>query len=578
MQTIAVLSLLFGLSLPIADAEAHAPTLGQGDTLILADPGDAYYSLAEEIAQHETLPIVHSLDQVLAQDPVFLLWVVSPTSLSDQALVKFGLAMRDRPSALSVGIISGLTLEDARQLWRRAPQARGERAVAVNAANPSGHIEAQVATVGMGQATVQPLTKANLIQSLQNADYLTFTGHGGKSYLALEKGLSLRSADIPALSPVVIATASCNTFRPWEDQSIALAFVGQGAAAYAGFAYSPNAGYLIGAYEGLPFRYTWPDFPIGHAVQVQNHGTLQGFAQFPIYYLLGDPRIALQDDAPYRLVGSRVSDNTLTLSYAGAPPGFMPVYIPDAARYSFAKIPGVGAVWEQDPFYNANLQMANIGHAKFVLFDHPGGDFSLQLGARPPWYWVVGDILTDALDDTLLYIQQSSGDIISLAAAAIVLVVIGWLLWRKRMEIRPLALAVITGLGFATLHGLYALARLDRVTITSKQVAFRPLSPVATFLLVGCGLFLFLNARSWRGRLIAVWVASFHALAPGVLGTAIIAVLNTFFFKPQLGTGLYNYALGLQPLVVLLLESILFGLVFSMLRRQKPQRGLIESA
>jgi len=166
------------------------------------------------------------------------------------------------------------------------------------------------------------------------------------------------------------------------------------------------AGYLIGAYRGLPFRYTWPGYPIGHAVQVQNHGTLQGFAQIPYYFLLGDPRIALQAEPAYRQVGAETSAGTLTISYAGAPVGVIPVRIPGGARFSFVEVSGAGVAWEREPFYNSRLQMADIGDDKFVLFEHKGGDFDLQLRTRPPWYWVPADILMDALDGTLLFLQE----------------------------------------------------------------------------------------------------------------------------------------------------------------------------
>jgi hypothetical protein len=50
----------------------------------------------------------------------------------------------------------------------------------------------------------------------------------------------------------------------------------------------------------LPFRYTWPGFPIGHVVQFQNRGAVQDFAAFPYCFLLGDPRITVQSAPAYR--------------------------------------------------------------------------------------------------------------------------------------------------------------------------------------------------------------------------------------------------------------------------------------
>jgi hypothetical protein len=492
---------------------------------------------------------------------------VSPRFLSDEIMVDFGLALRDRPLAVSVGIISGKSLEDARSLWLRAPEVKGERVFAANALNPAGNIAAELVEFGQEGTTIQPLDRAKLLESLAVADYLTFSGHGGSSYLRLGENSKLQSGQLPRLPSTVVATSSCNTFRLWDEDSLPLDMVRQGAAAYAGFVFSPNSGYLIGAYGDVPFRYTWPEFPIGHAVQVQNHGTLQGFAQLPYYWLLGDPRIALQAEAPYRLVESRSSNGSLTLSYADAPPGIIPVRIPGGARYHFVDIPGVSAAWERDPFYNARLQMVNSGDDKFILFEHQGGDFRLRLQANPSWVWVVGDVLADSLDTTYLFFHEHGSDVIMLVAGILTLLPAAWLLLRKKASLRSLVPALLTGLGFAVLHGLYAWARLERLTITSKIVGFKPLSLISTFLLAGCGAFLFLNARSWRGRVVAVLVAALSALLPAALQFGLFFIANNLAPRGMFDVGLWNASLGTQPLIVLAFECILFGLVFFGLNR-----------
>jgi hypothetical protein len=557
-QSIVFLWLLLALISPIAQSP------GRDDTLILADPGDPYYALAEEMAQRETVPIVHTLDRALAQDPTFLLWVVSPGFLSDRVMIDFGLALRDRPSSVSVGIISGKTLEDARALWLRASEVKGERIYAANALNPAGNIVAEIIEFSPEGIAVQPLNQANLLESLKAADYWTFSGHGGSSYLRLDEHEKLESGQIPRLPSTVVATSSCNTFRLWDENSLPLDMVRQGAAAYAGFVFSPNSGYLIGAYGDAPLRYTWPEFPIGHAIQVQNRGTLQGFARLPYYWLLGDPRIALQAEAPYRLVESQSSNGSLTLFYADAPSGIIPVRVPGGARYRFVDIPGVSAAWDHDPFYNARLQIANIGDDKFILFEHEGGDFSLRLRSNPSWIWVVGDILADSLDTTYLFFHEHGSDIIMLVVGIILLPVV-WLLLRKKASSRTLVPALLTGLGFAVIHGVYAWARLERLTVTSKVVGFHPLSLVSTFLLASCGAFLFLNAKSWRGRLVAVLVATLNALLPAVLQLSLYAIANGLAPKLKLASGLWNASLGAQPLIVFMFECILFGLVFGVL-------------
>lgn len=559
------------LFLPLAVAPVPAPVSALAPetdlALILADPADPYYVLAQEMADLEDLSIAHSLGEALAAEPAFLLWVVSPGRLSDRAMIDFGLAMRDRPSAVATGIISGATLDDARALWQRAAVVRAERVYAVNAANPSGNIEAGI-TGGQGSVIERlPLTKTNLVQSLQQADYLTFTGHGSSAYLRLDDESTLRAADLPALPPLVVATGSCNTFRPWERDSIALAFVRQGAAAYAGFAYSPNEGYLMGEFDGLPFRYTWPGFPVGYVVQALNRGTLQGFASLPYYHLLGDPRLAFQAEAPYRLAGSQAGAGSLIQHYVDAPPGMIPVRVPGGARYASVEVPGVGLAWRGEPFYNARLQMVDVGDDKFVLLEHEGGDFTLHLRTRPPWLRAAADVVLDALDGTLLFFQDNGGSLLMLMAGALALAVIVVLLLRHKASPRLLLPAGLIGLVLATMHGLYALARLGHVSVTSKGVDFGLLAPASTFLLGACGAFFFFQAASWRGRAIALALATLGTLAPATLLLLLLGIADDVIMGHRLGVGLWNCRPGLQSLIVLGLGVAILGPVFHLVRK-----------
>ncbi len=533
-------------------------------TLVLAAADDPYYALAEEIAEQEGVPVVESLEEALALDPEFLLWVVSPSRMSDQVLVEAGHLLGGRESAVSLGVISGSTLDQARELWLRGTEVDGRLVVAANAANVSGHIGSGITVFGPGGTAYHPLTLSNLRRYLQRADYLTFTGHGGGGHLELDPDTLLRAQDIPDLSPMVVATASCNTFRIWGQDSIALEFVDQGAAAYAGFGYSPNEGYLIGEFLGVPLRYTWPDFPIGHVVQVQNKGAVKGFASFPYYYLLGDPRTALQTEAPYELVSDREGPEGRTLEYANAPRGFVPVRIQGGARYSFVEIPGVSSSWEQEPFYNARLQMANLGDDKYVLFQHGGGEFSLILRPSPPWYWPVVDLLSDSLDHTLIYLPQTGGDVMALFLGGTAWLAILRLLRRMEGGRSNLIASVAMGAAMASLHALYAYVRLDDVTITSKVVQFGPVPLLGTFLVTGCGAFLFLNSRSWRGKVLAIVLGTLPVWAAICFSVAVITTVNVIVFQPELGRGAYNYALGVLPAGALVVESLLLLVCFSL--------------
>ena len=68
--------------------------------------------------------------------------------------------------------------------------------MAINAANPSGNIQAGITEIVDEVTKRHPLTKANLVRSLQRASYLTFTGHGGGGWLGLDNETELRDSDI----------------------------------------------------------------------------------------------------------------------------------------------------------------------------------------------------------------------------------------------------------------------------------------------------------------------------------------------------------------------------------------------
>jgi hypothetical protein len=533
------------------------------ETVIVASPNDPYYDLAEEIGAAEHSPVVHSWEGALAGEAGFVLWVVSPHGMSDHDLVDLGLARQRQKSTVSIGIITGSSVEQARQLWLRRDQASGRLVVAANAANPSGHLQSRIVVFGAGGTAIHPLTLSNVQRYLERADYFTFTGHGGDGHLALDEETRLRAKDIPALSSIVVGTASCNTVRVWEEDSIALAFVDGGAAAYAGFAYSPNEGYLLGEFYGAPFRYTWPDFPIGHVVEIQNRGAVKGFARFPYYYLLGDPRISLQEEAPYRLIEDTEDGSARRLRYDRAPEGIIPLRIPGGARYSFVQIPGVISSWGPEPFYNSRLEMVDFGEDKYVLFEHPGGPFEVMLSERPPLYWPVADVLMDSLDHTLVYLPQTGGDVVALFTGGAFCLVLFRLLRRTRRARLYLVASVLTAVFLASLQGAYALARLDEVTITSKMVEFSPLAVVGTFLVTAPAAFFFLATRSWAARGVALAVATAPTWASIVFSFAIVGVANNFVFRRGLGASIYNHGLGLLPLPTLLVQAcaILFAFI-----------------
>lgn len=542
------------------------------ELVVLANSADPYYSLALEIAAAEGAPIVNDISEALACQPVYLLWVASPGWLTEAALVEYGLAMQEQPGAISTGILTASTLEGARQLWQRGSNVGGGHFIAANAANPSAHIdEGRILDISTGGSeTTRALTKNDFLAALQSADYLTFTGHGGKNFLGLSKSEKITPADIPGLGEVLIATGSCQTFRPWEAESIALRFIDQGAAAYAGFVFSPNEGYLIGEFDGLPFRYTWPEFPIGHVIQAQNQGTLQGFASFPFLFLLGNPRLALQSQPPYEVLADEQTEGRRILKLRNVPAGVTPIRIEGGAGYGFIHIPGVSSAAEGDPFYNSRLQMVDIHGDKYLLVISPGGELTLELSRIPPWYWYPQDVLLDSLDSVLIFNLQSGGEQIALLLTLPLLGWVAWMLFKRRLQGKKARLAILIGMGTTVLHGLYIYIRLDQVTMISKTLVFNPLGLLSTFLLVTIGALIYFHSTGWVGKVIAIGVVSFSFWSPLVFGLAILGLANILALNSAIGVGLYNYSLALLPGASLPGIIGLSGLVLWLVGRTVP--------
>jgi len=530
-------------------------------------------SLAEEIAHETNYRLVQSVAEALDGDPVYAIWVVSPGRFTDRDLVSYGVRVRHRRSAISLGFITGGTLEKAREFWNRSGQASAQRVAVINGRFPSARIlKGRILRFCEDGKKSEPLNLTSMRTVLQRSDYVSFTGHGTPTSLKLDANTAMRPEGVPLLPPLVLTTASCNTFRFWDRNSILLAFIDNGVAAYAGFSYSPNAGYLLGALDGLAFRYTWPEFPVGHAVQVLNEGCRQGFAYFPYYHLAGDPRIALAKEPPYQLVEDRRTPMGRTLVFSNAPAGVLPVRVPGGAGYRFVSIPGVTAASDCDWFYNSRLQMTDIAGDKYILFEHGGGDFTVELYPRPPATWVF-DRWLDALDFTLIYNMQNGGDIIQIIAGALALVWISFLL-RNRREAHYWPLSLLTGLSFAVLHGAYVWLRMDHVTINSRPVAFSWIALPGTFLLATGGTLLYLNARRWLGRAIG---AILPPLIP-LLTSALIPALLFFQglkMRRLIGAPIWNYQLAWVNLLALIVLIPICVVWFEAIRRLQLGRDAV---
>jgi hypothetical protein len=539
-------------------------------TVVWSEPQDPYYGLAREIVRAEGLTLVDALDAALTYDPEFLIWVVSPERLSEQAFSDLGAALQRHGKIVSVGLISGSTIDTARGLWQRRPEYTGRHLSIVPR-------EDQIDVLEDGQITHHPLTIEQVVAQIECADYVMFQGHGSRNYWRLDETTELTASDLPSLPPQVIAAGACQTFKIWSENSIALAFTDHGAAAYVGFLHSPT-GYLVGDPKEFPFRYTWPGFPLGHAVRVQSRGLQRGFIAWPYYFMLGDPRLALQAGPPYRVQGDEMAGKARVLTFAAAPEGVIPVRVPDGAAYRFVEIPGVGRSWQGDLFYNDGMQMADIGADKYLFFKHTGGDFSVRLYRRPPWYWPALRTVTDALDHvTAIHHSQGTLALVWIASGVLGLVV-AWVYLRNKPPVaRTLPLAIAAGLLVTALRGGYALARRAYLTTMythwlrtmdeAFEISFLFLTP--TFLMAAGGAWLYLNARSRWGRSGGLLAILFPYLGIAAFWLGSQALINALA-RQQYRLPLYAYGGGLMPLIACAVEGIPIALALWGVRRLAP--------
>lgn len=519
-RLVGLAAVLATLLLLATQATPASSAPGGSSIAVLSDPADAYDVLAREIAATERSRHATTIKDALACEPEFLLWVSSPPNLSEAALCAMGRALHHRRPSVSVGIITGSTVEAARSLWLRRQQVKSGRELEIIGARA-------VIDHSRPPAESSPLEKHRLVGELPLAAYVHYSGHGSS------RGWEcLRSPDVPDLGPLVIGTASCRTMAPWLPDNIALRFVDRGAAAYVGFISSPVGEYMIGEHGGMPFARSWLEFPIGHIVQVQTRGTLQAFARFPQYFLLGDPRAALAPEAPYRVARDDIDSAARVLRLEGLPSGAVPVRIPGGARYSFLSVSGAGATWRGQQFFNARLQMADLGEAKYALVDQPGGTLTIHLHECAPLPAIIGQNVLDFLDHRLVGNESTSR--FTAFGAVVALGVIARGLLRRRLTLRRLLTGMALGVAVAAIGWTFAWLRIEHVRVTAVPRLPVLLDLAATIALTTGGFVLFSGGRSNFRRTLALLLAAFPGWVVPLLLLPLATILQTFVRRPAI--------------------------------------------
>jgi hypothetical protein len=545
--------------------------LPEATAVVVCDPADPYYPLAKEISESESLPCISGIREGLRQKTRFLIWVGSPGFFSDSALAQFEIESQREQSQTSVGVLTGNSLEDARALWKVGKQAGGSRVAAVNQKKSEvWGLGGEVSTPTLAAvAERRNLEKSELDQVLAHSDYVTIVGQGGGSYLQLPNENRYTAKDLPALPPMMLATSGWGAIRLNEGDSLALAAIRRGVAGCAGFAFKPIDGFLMGEFDGLPLRYTWPGVTVGEVIRIQNRGTVQAMAAFPFYLLLGDPRMALQPEGTWTPLNIETLRGVRTLSFGETPPGMFPLRIRNGAQYHYFELPEIASASDYDFFYNSRLQMIDSGMDKLLLVMHPGGELQISMRPEPPRFWRLTDAALDSLDYVLIFLWGSSSPWISISLCSLAL--LGLIVLKKgREEGKSIKWSIIlSGLALGLFHMVYVLLRIGQMTVTSKMLSIVPSDIIATTLLGSCGTLLFLGSVSWWKKAAGILVA----IAPGAGASAMLAVstfvANSFQSGSLAGSGLYNYSRVTITLIGTGLELVIFSILLAIILRMR---------
>lgn len=81
--------------------------------VVLASPDDDFYPLAIDIAREEAAPLANTWAEALAKNPDVVLWVVSPSRITDRVMAAAGMALEQHAEMPAVGILSGTIQADA---------------------------------------------------------------------------------------------------------------------------------------------------------------------------------------------------------------------------------------------------------------------------------------------------------------------------------------------------------------------------------------------------------------------------------------------------------------------------------
>lgn len=556
------------------------------ETVVVSAQSDPYYSLAQKIAREENLRIVEEISDVLQFYPRYVILVASPQNLSEEKLLSIGRFFKESDYYPALGIISGSSIEKAEQLWLRRELAQeGNNYLGSDVEKGQSVEEPTLFILNEGSSESMTLNKNNLINTLKQADYFYWARHvtetkwfwntESKDFGENDK---LYAKDLPELKPVVIYTPSCGSFQPWVDDSIALGFIDQGAAAYIGHIQTPSSSNAFILRDGLsvPGIYTWKDFPLGIMAQVQNKMTVKVGSTTPLFFMLGDPRVYLSKDKPYQIDVDEIDINGKRIIVGkSSKTGILAVKIDNGAEYEYSTTATTRAS-DKDLFYNNELQMLNLGGDKYILFPHSGGDFKIELYKKAPVLWSLTDPLLDSLDYSWVAVGvvNSGLALVMLVIFAVVLLI---KVVRQKKPVKNYQKIFMAGFLLASLRLIYLLLRIDHCSISATAADYNAtkilLGFVGIFASTTGGLMIMKDAK----KIIIKITGLLLAVMPHFLFTGFyfgFITLTNVLLKAQSSANmwLWNYNAFWLPFITLVFEAIIICAVYHYIISEGKQK------
>lgn len=545
------------------------------ETIVISARSDPYFSLAQQIAQEENLKIVEEFADALQLNPKFIILVASPSNLSIEKLASIGSAYKNQDYYPALGIISGSTLTTAEQLWERRNSAQaGNNFIGGDVEILQLIYEPTILDISNGANIKIDLTQDSLVETLKQADYFYWTRHSGGRTWYWNDGAEnwsendeLVSEEIPQLQPVVIYSPTCSVFRPWLEESIAIGFIDNGAAAFLGFTNSPHTTSFSKYGLFVPGLTSWKEFPLGLVAQIQNKANTKIIYNSAQFFMFGDPRIHLSENQPYQIISDQIVENGKRVIVGNSDQNdILAIKIDDAANYTFLSIKGVTSLSESDVFYNSRVQTLNLGADKYLLAMHKGGSFQIELSHTTPFGWVPADALIDAIDYSWvalwLNVYADSNPYIYALSIPIFISILLFKTLKQKKYIKEYQKILLIAFLLALFRLVYYLLRLDRYTVSANLVEHTIEDVLigfgGVFSSIAGGLIVLRDSQKFLGKSLGLlfsvarqfWMASFY------LG--FLTLLNNV---PQVtkmtDVGVWNYNVFWLAFITLVVEILI---------------------